>query len=77
MTKEYLQTRKPYTPEVGRVYENEGGGFYRCLNRGTGRSQYSATMVSVKGWMFIAHGLGIYEDGKIDWTYSTGGIFIK
>ena len=27
------------------------------------------------GWTFMAHGIGIYIDSRIDWDYSTGGRF--
>lgn len=70
MTSEYRKSRKPFCPVVGEWYTNEGGGVYAC------RESYrdgSAKMQSVSsGWMLIAHGLGIYSDGKIDWDYSTG-----
>lgn len=73
MTKEYRESRKPFTPARGTEYVNEGGGTYRCVGSGSSRA---STMMNVKsGWMFTAHGIGIYEDGKIDWDYSTGGRF--
>ena len=28
-------------------------------------------------WTFRAHGLGMYEDGSVDWDYSTEGRFVK
>lgn len=35
-------------------------------------------MVNVlSGWSFLAHGVGIYPDGRIDWDYSTDGRFTK
>ena len=35
-------------------------------------------MVNVRsGWSFLAHGVGIYPDGRIDWDYSTDGRFTK
>ena len=27
------------------------------------------------GWSFTAHGLHQYEDGTVEWNYSTGGAF--
>lgn len=75
MTKEYRATRRGFRPEVGGVYENEGGGTFRC----TALFHWlynAAVMQNVKsGWTFRANGIGIYEDGRIDWDYSTGGHF--
>lgn len=75
MTKsEYYKTRKPFKPESGETYENEGGGRFVCVDPYP--TQRSAIMQNVaSGWRFFAHGVGIYEDGKIDWDYSLGGHF--
>ena len=74
MTKEYIKTRKPFEPEEREEYENEGGGTFRCVRSyGT-----DAVMRNTRsGWEFIAHGIGIYEDGRIDWDYSTYGSFCE
>lgn len=38
----------------------------------------SAIMVNMKsGWQCMAHGIGMYDDGTIDWDYSTGGRFVE
>ena len=70
----YYATRKRATLNPGIVYENEGGGFFRCL-----RSDPTVTAAIIQniksGWTFMAHGIGIYIDGRIDWDYSTGGRF--
>lgn len=66
--------RTPFTPEIGKTYENEGGGTYRCLRREDDWTSYTMQNVS-SGWTLIAHGIGIYEDGKIDWDWSSGGHF--
>ena len=29
------------------------------------------------GWRFTAHGVNMYEDGTIDWDFSTNGRFEK
>lgn len=72
--KAYYQTRKPFTPEHGVTYQNEGGGVYECVDFTP--SQDHARFRNVKsGWYLSAHGVGIYEDGKIDWDYSTDGTF--
>lgn len=28
---------------------------------------------TVTGWTMVVHGINIYEDGSIDWDFSTGG----
>ena len=72
--KEYYATRKPFVPEYGHVYDNAGGGQYKCTSYAN--SKDSALFRNVKsGWHFVAHGIGIYADGKIDWDYSTSGSF--
>lgn len=77
MTREYRRTRKGFTPRSGEIYENEGGGQYLCVSGRMGVGPEIATMRNTKsGWQFIAHGIGIYEDGRIDWDYSTGGRFV-
>lgn len=70
----YYATRQTVTLNPGVVYENEGGGFYRCLRNDP--TPGMAIMQNVKsGWTFVAHGVGIYIDYRIDWDYSTGGRF--
>ena len=63
-----------FVPETGRTYNNHGGGSYKCLSvdivLGTATMQNTSSK-----WTLIAHGVGIYEDGSIDWDYSTGGNF--
>ena len=76
-TKAYYKTRKGFTPRTGETYENEGGGTFLCVSGRMGVGPEIAIMRNVKsGWEFIAHGIGVYEDGKIDWDYSTGGSFV-
>ena len=73
MTKEYRATRKPFEPSVGLWYENQGGGKYGCVESYELHGEKIAWFLSAGGWFFKAHGVGIYEDGKIDWDYSTDG----
>ena len=74
MTKEYIATRTKFTPEPGRIYRIcISGSCYRCI--GVDEDRGTATMRSEDGWTFTAHGCGVYEDGRIDWDYSTGGRF--
>lgn len=66
--------REKFTPEVGKIYANAGGGQFICLASRKGE----ACMQNVKSkWTLVAHGCGIYENGTIDWDYSTGGFFDK
>lgn len=70
--KAYYKTRKPFRPEAGKWYENEAGGLYLCLSS----NPFGATMQQKNTrWTFDANGIGIYEDGKIDWDYSLHGHF--
>ena len=68
--------RTKFTPEQGKTYKNQGGGTFRCLRSGGFLGGHEATMQNVaSGWTFTAKGCGIYENGAIDWDYSTGGRF--
>jgi len=68
--------RTKFTPEVGQIYRNQGGGTFRCLEVAGSLGEYKAFMQNVKSlWTFLASGCGMYEDGTIDWDYSTGGHF--
>ena len=59
------------TPVVGQVYHNHGGGDYRCTEVIDDRR---AVMVRLHDhWTLIAHGVRQYEDGAIEWDYSTDG----
>ena len=74
-----LKGRAPFSPVPGRIYElaSPSGGRFLCRSRLYG-SQYNARMVNVlSGWSFLAHGVGIYPDGRIDWDYSTDGCFTE
>ena len=69
--------RTRFTPKAGEVYENQGGGPYLCTHT-QAAAPFSAEMQNTKsGWTFTAKGVGIYEDGRIDWDYSVGGRFEK
>lgn len=68
---------KRFKPTTGTVYTNKGGGTFLCgdvWENDTPSLSYCARMTNTKsGWTFIAHGLVQYEDGTIEWDYSTGG----
>lgn len=69
-----MRGREKFVPKVGAVYENHGGGKFRCL-RSYG---YNADMQNVKsGWTFLAHVCRMYDTGKIDWEWSSGGRFLE
>ena len=66
--------RQRITPDQGKTYTNKGGGEFLCLRGYNG----DADMQNVKsGWTFKAHGVQQYEDGTIEWDYSTGGHFAE
>lgn len=54
------------------LYKNRGGGTYKALSTWTG----GAIVRNVaSGWTCTAHGVIYYDDGTIEWDYSTGGHF--
>lgn len=63
---------KRITPERGKIYRNKGGGKFLCIRGFDG----NAVMQNIaSGWTFKANGVIQYEDGTIEWDYSTGGHF--
>lgn len=71
--------RTPFSPEPGQIYslQSASGGEFYCESLQAG-SAFNAWMVNVRsGWRFLAHGVGIYPDGRIDWDYSTDGRFTE
>ena len=66
------QNPQRFSPVVGEVYENAGGGRFICRssNGNNGRMQNI-----LSGWDCTAHGIVRYEDGTIEWDYSTDGHF--
>lgn len=81
MQKKYIR------PVVGQVYKNRNGQEYCCLSnticlgqddmRGAVTlGEHQALMIRMSdGWSFVALGLQQYEDGTVEWNYSTGGAF--
>lgn len=64
--------RKSLYPELGDIYEACSGGEYVV----TGVSLDSAMLKSLStGWTMTVHDLGVYKDGRIDWSHSTNGHF--
>lgn len=64
-------------PCAGQTYTNFNGNTYLCLQSGIG-SQPGREMTAKferqpDGWTIEAHGVAQFEDGSIEWDYSTGG----
>lgn len=66
--------RTYFTPVINETYVNRNGSEYIC------KEVYSPGDVRMErikdGWSLIAHGVQQYEDGTIEWNYSTGGCWI-
>lgn len=69
---------------VGSLYElhtsnpNHKGQVLECLRLlpDDCYSPFSAVLRSVKtGWTMMVHGTNVYDDGTIDWDFSTNGYF--
>lgn len=59
------------------IYRNRNGKDYICITpsylpckEGEEKMRNMET-----GWTFRAHGIILYDDGTIEWDYSTGGHF--
>lgn len=60
--------------EKGKVYTHKGGGQYVC-DEAFG---VTAIMRNVdSNWRCTVHGVTMYDDGTIEWDYSTGGYFAE
>lgn len=56
---------------VGKTYENRNGSKYRCVaTLGPGKALLERV---TDRWSLIAHGITLYDDGMIEWDYSSGG----
>lgn len=67
-----MEQPKKITPVEGETYHNRNGAAYLCLS--SGLVEGTATMRhTVSGWTLTAHGVRQYEDGTIEWDYSTDG----
>ena len=69
------RNRTIFTPKAGQKYLNDNGTVYTCLRSWPGDLPGEAIMQSPGGWTFTAHSCGLYDDGTMDWDYSTGGSF--
>ena len=68
------QNPQPFTPVKGEIYRNAGGGRYLCESDGSHEAAWMTNVAS--GWSFTAKGIVRYENGTIEWDYSTGGQFL-
>lgn len=57
----------------GATYKNKNGIIYRCLGR-RGADRFVLRSES-SGWTFTAVTITAYDNGVIEWDYSTGGRF--
>lgn len=76
-------------PVIGEIYRNRNGNEYLCTGnrsylskeqelRSLNLGEHIAYLERVKdGWTLSAHGVILYEDGTIEWNFSTGGHFIR
>lgn len=81
--------KKYILPVVGQLYQNRNGREYCCLSNATypnedaarkalALGEHQASMVRMSdGWCIVVHGIQQYEDGTVEWNYSTGGAFRK
>lgn len=69
-----ITRREHIIPTPGHIYRNQGGGEYRCI-RGLPEAGDAVMRNIASGWTLHAHDCGIYQDGTIDWSYSTNGHF--
>ena len=76
MKTEKRQNPQRITPVGGKVYENAGGGRYLCSSHWNS-CEHASFMNIDSGWELIAHNVVQYDDGTIEWDYSTGGHFEK
>ena len=66
-----MEKMRHFKLNEGTVYENAGGGFYRC-NKVIDRDSYEVVNVYT-GWTCIVHVITYYEDGCIEWDSSSMG----
>ena len=71
------QNPQRFAPQMGEEYENAGGGRYLCTRSWDEDTWTARFMNTASGWTCLAHGIVRYEDGTIEWDYSTGGHFEK
>ena len=67
-----MENRQYFRPTENKVYTNKNGAKYRCLSS----NGIDGEMINTESkWRFTAHGCQMYDNGTIEWDYSTGGYF--
>lgn len=64
------------TPIVNQTYTNRNGSEYRCTSVAEAIRPCETTALFTRvrdGWSLQAAGILQYDDGTIEWNYSTGG----
>lgn len=61
--------------QKGNIYENKGGGRFLCLES-TERGITTLRNIA-SSWTLRAHCVTKYDDGKIEWDFSSGGYFAE
>ena len=61
-----------FTLEIGKTYTNRNGSEYLCKDVWDDCSYLERVK---DAWALVAHVITMYEDGTIEWDYSTGGHF--
>lgn len=56
---------------VGKVYTNRNGGTYLC--KVIVSPERYIMVRTTDEWTLMAHVITMYEDGTIEWDYSSGG----
>lgn len=70
------QNPRRFRPSVGSVYQNAGGGQFRCQYVASD-GEFAWMQNTASGWTCRCHGIIRYEDGTIEWDYSLHGHFEK
>ena len=66
--------RARFTPSAGETFTlKDSNQIYKCIK--TTGIQTAIMQNKETRWTLEAHGLAYYEDGSIDWDFSTGGHF--
>lgn len=66
-----MEQPKKINPVEGVTYHNRNGADYVCQSSG-----WNGTAIvrhTISGWTLTAHDIRQYEDGSIEWDYSTDG----
>lgn len=67
--------KKKVILEKNKIYINRNGCEYVCKDV---YADNKALMERIKdGWTLVAHGVYEYEDGLIEWGYSTNGKWVR